>query len=124
MAVLSFPHNGGAYNVLVNVAPRPIAALGASLTIISYIATCVVRYALRLYVLSPPAVILFIHTWMTTPNQLFASNNLCRPPSPPTHTRKTHGSAVSACDYLALVFPHDTLIGAIILLLAFAVRGK
>lgn len=47
MAVLSFPHNGGAYNVLVNVAPRPIAALGASLTIISYIATCVVRYATR-----------------------------------------------------------------------------
>ena len=29
MAVLSFPNNGGSYNLLVNVAPRPIAALGA-----------------------------------------------------------------------------------------------
>ena len=28
-AVLSFPKNGGSYNLLVNAAPKPIAALGA-----------------------------------------------------------------------------------------------
>jgi amino acid transporter len=42
MAVLSFPHNGGSYNVLAHVAPRPLAAFAATLSIISYIATCVV----------------------------------------------------------------------------------
>lgn len=42
MAVLSFPHNGGSYNVLAHVAPRPLATFAATLSIISYIATCVV----------------------------------------------------------------------------------
>lgn len=42
MAVLSFPQNGGSYNVLAHVAPRPLAVLAATLSIISYIATCVV----------------------------------------------------------------------------------
>ncbi len=34
MAVLSFPHNGGSYNLLAHVAPKPLAAFAATLSII------------------------------------------------------------------------------------------
>lgn len=42
-AITSYPMNGGSYNLLINTTSKSVAALGACLSIIAYIATGVVR---------------------------------------------------------------------------------
>lgn len=46
-AITSYPMNGGSYNLLINTTSKPVAALGACLSIIAYIATGVVSALLR-----------------------------------------------------------------------------
>ncbi len=83
-----------------------MAALGASLSIISYIATC--KNSL---LPSPP-----VKPQPPSPPPTFPS----LPPQP--HHKPTPGvvSAVSACDYLAKIVPVNPLLAAILLLVAFA----
>jgi hypothetical protein len=45
-AVTAIPLNGGSYNLLINTTSKAVAAVGACLSVIAYIATGVVRWTI------------------------------------------------------------------------------
>ncbi len=106
--ISSYPLNGGSYSLLLNTSSKAVAALGACLSVIAYVAT------------GKPRPI----------NKNYNTDRQSTPPNPPHHkttpttTTTTTGvvSAVTACNYLQTVLPFlDVPLASCALLLAFAV---